>query len=265
MKIEDLGELSGPVLVYGGPYSNLQASEALLSENADIAPENRICTGDVIAYCGDPVATLALIRRAGGTVVAGNCEKQLGEGADDCGCGFEPGSTCDILARGWYAHARSRMDAPARRWMRALPDLVTFRHQGLRHIVLHGGVSDISRFIWPVSPSAVFHEEIALIHDLVGRVDRVIAGHSGLPFRRQVGDVEWINAGVIGMPPNRGSRNTHYLRLEDFGPDIVSLDYDARAAARRMIDVGLTEGYEQALLSGDWPSEEVLPASLRRS
>lgn len=46
MDVRDLGALQGKMVVYGGPYSNLQASLALLSFCADnrIPASHRICT-----------------------------------------------------------------------------------------------------------------------------------------------------------------------------------------------------------------------------
>ncbi|MGC9271648.1 MAG: radical SAM protein, partial [Acidiphilium sp.] len=47
---------AGPVLIFGGNYSNLQASIALLdaARAHGIAPDHIICTGDIIAYGADP-------------------------------------------------------------------------------------------------------------------------------------------------------------------------------------------------------------------
>ena len=84
MKIHDLGELEGEILVFGGPYSNRQATEALLDVARDIPVRNVICTGDVVAYSGDPMGTVDAIRDHGMTVVAGNCERQLAARALDC-------------------------------------------------------------------------------------------------------------------------------------------------------------------------------------
>ncbi|MDH3791615.1 MAG: metallophosphoesterase, partial [Rhodospirillales bacterium] len=58
----DLGAFDEPVLVFGGPYGNLQATRALLDEAArrGIAPSRLLCTGDVVAYCADPQATVDL-------------------------------------------------------------------------------------------------------------------------------------------------------------------------------------------------------------
>ncbi len=56
----DLGCLTGPVLVFGGPYSNLAATQAMRQQAEDLAiPPNRvICTGDLIAYCAEPPGDL---------------------------------------------------------------------------------------------------------------------------------------------------------------------------------------------------------------
>jgi len=56
-----------PVLIFGGCYGNLQATQALLAEAARrrIPPGRMICTGDVVAYRANPVETVALVRAAG--------------------------------------------------------------------------------------------------------------------------------------------------------------------------------------------------------
>ncbi len=199
MNTQDLGQLEGDLLIFGGPYSNLQALQAFDRIAADYPASNVICTGDVVAYCADPAACVALIRARGWTVVAGNCERQLQSGADTCGCGFDEGSVCDRLSRDWFPYAKARIGQGDRAWMATLPDGVFFEHAGRRHIVLHGGASDVAAYLWPTSPPAAFEAELAAIRE---PVDVVICGHSGLAFVRQVAGVTWINAGVIGMPPN---------------------------------------------------------------
>ncbi|MBW4708750.1 metallophosphoesterase [Roseobacter sp. YSTF-M11] len=261
----DLGIINDPVLLFGGPYSNLHALQALLAvaTRLGIAGRQMICTGDVVAYGGAPRETVAAIRRCGATVVAGNCEKQLARRAPDCGCGFEEGSACDLLSLGWYPFADRQIDAKARAWMGACPDIVSFRHQGARYAVIHGGLTDIARFIWPNSPDAVLQAEWAEIEDEIGPVDHVVAGHCGLAFLRDTPRGSWINPGVIGLPPNDGRQQTRYGILDGGEVQIHRLSYDAEAACDAMRAGGLTQGYDTALLSGYWPSEDVLPAALR--
>src|ERR1700676_3493775 len=79
--------IDGPVLVFGGPYSNLPATSASLTEarRPAIPSRNIVCAGDVVAYAADALATTALIRRAGIRTVMGNCEESRGADAGECG------------------------------------------------------------------------------------------------------------------------------------------------------------------------------------
>jgi len=267
MKHRDLEVLDGDVLLFGGPYSNLQATRSVFAQARarSIAPHHVICTGDVVAYCGAPSATVEAVCASGCAVIAGNCEVQIAANADDCGCGFEEGTTCDRLSLAWYAFAQSQLDVQARDWMGALPDVATFMHHGKRYGVIHGGISDVARFIWETDDEAVFAQEWKALEAVTGPVDAVIAGHSGLPFIRQTSKGAWINAGVIGMPPHNGARDVHFAQLSAGEIQIETLEYDAQGAVADMQAAGLPRDYADGLLSGYWPSEDVLPSALRVS
>lgn len=265
IKSADLVTLDGPILLFGGPYSNLQAVEALarFAKERGIDGSAMICTGDIVAYCGAPRESVSAIRALGCAVVAGNCELQLASGAEDCGCGFAPGSSCDMLSGAWYAHAAQQLDADAKAWMGALPDVATFGHQGERYGVIHGGVRDVARFIWSESAEAVFEEEWQALEKVVGPVDHIIAGHSGLPFIRDTKRGRWINAGVIGMPPHDGGQQSRFAVLDGGEVTFQRLSYDVAGAVADMERAGLPRAYSHALQSGYWPSEDVLPPGLR--
>jgi predicted phosphodiesterase len=255
----------GPLLVFGGPYSNLQATRAVLTEatRRGIPARRVICTGDVVAYGADAAACCDLIMASGIWVIAGNCEENLAEGALDCGCGFEEGTACDLLSRAWYAHANRQVTAAHRTWMAGLPRRITVRlPDGRRLAVLHGGASDISRFIFASNPQADLAAEIAATG-----CDGVIAGHCGIPFARQVGPGVWINAGAIGMPADDGTPRIWFALLTPgkagLSVEILPLQYDHAAAAAAMRAAGLPEGYAAALGSGLWPSCDVLPPAER--
>ena len=249
-----------PVLVFGGCYSNLQATEALLdaAQRLRVPPQRMICTGDVIAYGADPRATLALIRAAGILTVLGNCEESLGAEAADCGCGFVPGSACDRLSAAWFAHATREVGPADRRWMAALPRRVDLVLAGRRLAVVHGAPSRINRFVFDSTPDAELREELAL-----AGTEGVIGGHCGLPFTRRIGARLWHNSGAIGLPANDGTPRGWFSLLTPRGAAIElrhrPLDHDHHGAARAMRAASLPEGYARALESGIWPSFDVLP------
>lgn len=263
--VRDLGTITAPVLVFGGPYSNLEAAAAMRrrAQELGIPADRVVCTGDVVAYCADPERTVGLIRDWGVHVVMGNCEESLASAAPDCGCGFAEDSTCAVLSESWYRYADAAMSRSARAWMAALPRRLTFRAGGLRFCAVHGAVSAINRFVFPSTPWRDKSCEL----DAAG-VDGILAGHSGIPFTQIEGTRIWHNAGVIGMPANDGTPDGWYSVLVPGERGVAlfhhRLVYDAEAAAARMREVGLPEGYPRALTTGLWPSLDVLPDAERR-
>jgi predicted phosphodiesterase len=253
-----------PVLVFGGCYSNLQATQALLTEarRLGVPPDRMICNGDVIAYGADPRDTLALIREAGIATVMGNCEESLAEGAVDCGCGFAPGSACDRLSAAWFTYATRQVDDADRLWMAALPQRIDLVLAGQRIAVVHGAPSRINRFVFASTPDQDIAAEIALTG-----ADGVIGGHCGVPFTRLLGSLFWHNTGAIGMPANDGTPRGWFSLLTPCEDGIevrhLPLDYDHRAAARAMRVAGLPVDYADTMETGIWPSFDVLPAPER--
>lgn len=249
------------VLIFGGCYSNLQATQTLLAKarRLGVPPSRMICTGDIIAYGADPQATVDLIRSAGISVVMGNCEESLAADAPDCGCGFAPGSSCDRLSADWFSYATRHVDAAARSWMAALPRRIDLTLAGRHLAIVHGAPSRINRFIFASTPDADFDSELAL-----AGTDGVIAGHCGLPFTRVLDGRLWHNTGAIGLPANDGTPRGWFSLLTSRGEDIevrqLPLDYDYSSAASAMRAANLPEDYADAVESGIWPSFDILPA-----
>ncbi|MGE0733414.1 MAG: metallophosphoesterase [Alphaproteobacteria bacterium] len=256
----DLGEIDRPLLLCGGPYGNLEATVALLAAAAQrgFTADRIICTGDVVAYCADPIATVDEVRRSAMHVVMGNVEESLGAERDDCGCGFTEGSPCDVLAVEWYEYANRRIGPAARAWMRGLPRRIEFQMAGRRLAVIHGGVRQINRFIFASTPAAHKRGEI----DTVG-CDGIVAGHCGLPFTQEIDGALWHNAGVIGMPANDGTpRGWFSVLTPDAGRvriEHVPLVYDHGTAAAKMRARGLPTTYAATLETGLWPAVDFLP------
>lgn len=256
----DLGVVRGPMLIFGGPYSNLFATEALIREAKalGIEPENIICTGDVVAYAGEPAETTDAIINWGITTVMGNCEESFGAEADDCGCGFEEGTACDVMSRQWYAYANSCLNPSQRAWMRALPRQVRFSFAGRRFAVVHGSADSINTFVFAGSDDALKRQGF----DQLG-VDAIIGGHSGVPFSQIFDDRLWHNAGVIGMPANDATPRVWYSLLHEDAAgiriELKPLDYDHAGAAASMRAKKLPSGYAACLEDGLWPNMDVMP------
>lgn len=263
--VEDLGQITEPVLVFGGPYSNLQATQALLETANDAGiPSNRlICTGDVIAYCANPIETVAAIRASGAHVVMGNCEESLGFQLDDCGCGFEEGTDCDILSRQWYAYSDQLLSDDDRTWLRTRPRRMTATIGDRHFAFIHGSATDISGWVFESTNIGKKATDVAELS-----CDAVVAGHCGLPFIQPLPNNKlWINAGVIGMPANDGTRHGWYALISpsetEICIDIKPLTFDTASAVQAMQAAKLMDAYVTSLQTGLWPNMDVLPGPER--
>jgi hypothetical protein len=255
--------LTPPVIFFGGPYSNLEATQALLKEAQarGIPAQRMVCTGDMVAYAADATATVDLLRDAGVHVVMGDCEERLGSGAGDCGCGFAPGSACEQLSVAWYRHADRELGPDQRRWMASLPRRidVELSGTGLTLAVVHGSFSTINQFVFASTPEQIKARELALCG-----ADGIVAGHCGVPFTQVIDGLLWHNAGVVGMPANDGTSRVWFSVISSAKPrslviEHVALEYDHAQAAEKMRAANLPEGYVSALSTGLWPSCDVLP------
>jgi len=253
------------LLIFGGPYSNLAATRALLAEakRLGFSASEMLCTGDVIAYCGEPAETLDLIADSGIQVVMGNCEESLSAEKDDCGCGFEAGTQCEVLSVQWFDFASGQITNDHRRWMAALPRQVMVELGGRKMLSTHASTSSLNEFIFASSPS-----KNKLAQMIEADVDGIISGHSGIAFAQIISDKLWLNAGAIGMPANDGTPRVWFAILETRGDDIDvqirSLSYDPTPSIKAMVERGLASGYRDCLTTGLWPSMDVLPGQERK-
>ena len=256
-------EIESQLFVFGGCYSNLQATEQIkqLATNLGFRPKQIICTGDIVGYCAQPEETVKLINDWNINVIAGNVEVQLREGALDCGCNFDEGSRCDTFSRKWFPYAQEKLSVHSIDWMKQLPNSLSLEQNGNRIHVLHGGTDNISEFIFASTP-------INRKRDIMEQTgaDIIIAGHSGIPFIQEIENANqqprlWVNAGVIGMPANDSTPRCWYAIVDTCTKKakLYAFEYDHHKASDLMIQNELPIEYAHTLRTGIWDNCEILP------
>ncbi len=260
--VKDLGSVEGPLLLFGGVYSNLQALQALKqwADEAGYLPSNIFCTGDLLGYCAQPLECIKLAREWGIHLIAGNVELQLSSNEEDCGCEFVEGGTCDLLSKTWYPFTRARMTEDALNWLRSLPHHISFDYGGRKLLLVHGSWFGTADFLFASTPWSIKEPNFTASGSSV-----IIGGHCGLPFVDRNEDRIWLNAGVIGMPANDGDTHTWFVTAEAGGLQRTEfrfhrLEYDFRTACTLMMEQDLPPAYAKTLCTGIWDNCEILPA-----
>lgn len=258
--IKDAGIVKGPVLLFGGVYSNLQALQALKSwaEENTYSPQNIFCTGDILGYCAQPNECIALLRRWNVRIIAGNVEINVREGKDNCGCDFNSGGRCDLFSKNWYSYIRSKVTAEEIDWIKTLAEHICFQYNHKKVTLVHGSWFNTSDFIFRSTPWKIKQDNFDACN-----ADIIVAGHCGLPFTDEHNDKLWLNAGVIGMPANDGSNKVWFATLGDTDASLKytfhKLSYDYKTASRLMKENGLPLSYSDTLSTGIWDNCEILP------
>jgi len=254
--IKEITVSNDDLLIFGGPYSNLHALQALrkVAEEKSIKPTQIICTGDIVGYCAFPDESVKFVRDWGIHTIAGNVEFNLRDEADDCGCNFDEGSRCDLLSRQWYPFAKSKISQEALTYLHNIPEFIRFEYHGKKYFVLHGSYENTSEFIFKSTNKEVKEKTLN-----VTNADVILAGHCGIPFSDDIENKRWLNAGVIGMPANDGKSNTWYCILSNGVPTFHQLQYDHHKANQAMLENPLPKSYAKTLVDGIWDNCDVLP------
>ena len=250
------------MLVFGGVCGNAQALRAVFraAERAGIAPANRICTGDLAAYCADGDAVCSEVRKkmADGVVVRGNCERAIAGDDDECGCGFAEGGVCDSLSASWFAHAKQTISAQNKEWFKTLPEKALVEFGGRALAVTHAAAESDNEFIFASTSEQRKAQEI----DKLG-ADGVIAGHCGIPFTQIINNKLWHNSGALGMPANDGTPRAWFSVLHRVTDGINiehhPLHYAYNGARHAMQKAKMQPHYQQTLRNGIWPANDILP------
>lgn len=111
---------------------------------------------------------------------------------------------------GPYSNLQSLIALRAIAEEHALPPSSIICIGGRKIGVVHGSQANISEFLYASSPWEKKRQNFASLG-----CDIIVGGHCGVPFIKSREEKLWVNAGVIAMPANDGTRRGWYLLARD--------------------------------------------------
>lgn len=232
-------------------HANLEAFEAVLADIDRLRPDAVVNLGDAVGYGGDPEAVLRLLFARGIPSVRGNHEWAVVDPARERG--FNP------QAREALRRTRELLPDDLLRRIAAFPRSLSLF--GCRFV--HGlPPDDTGTYLFEADEAALRRafadtgERVAFVghtHMLEGaslsgrdveRFELSLGRNRLSPDRRHI-----VNVGAVGQPRD-GDNRAKFGLYDDAAHvlEIRAVDYDAAAAARRILERGLPRRYAERLL-----------------
>jgi diadenosine tetraphosphatase ApaH/serine/threonine PP2A family protein phosphatase len=250
------------IALIGGIYSNHLALTAALGDIRSRGIDEIFCLGDLGAFGPNPDRAIDLIRAAGVRVIQGNYDNSIGNGLDDCQCGYTDPRD-NYYAKLSYDYTFRNTGDDHKRWMKSLPAEHRLTLGSRRVLLCHGSPRKMNEFLWE-STTPTHHLE-KLCDDF--GADLIAATHTGIHWRRDLPSGRaFVNVGVLGRPENDGTPRVWYTILSDAGDPVefVPVAYNHQVLADEMRAEGLPIPFVETILEGWWTTcLEVLPARER--
>ena len=241
-------------------HANLPALEAVLEHlngREDVTATFHL--GDLVGYAPWPNETVALIRQAGISGVAGNYDSTVGTDYKHCGCRYEDPRQ-EELSHLSYSWTRQHVSPETKTYLAGLPFRIDLlpgggHVSGTRVILVHG-TPTLNTLYWTEDRPDEFSLKMA---GLAGAKpgDVIAFGHTHVPWHREIGGIHFVNTGSVGRPKDGDWRAGYVLLEAGSGPvrvEQVRVEYDLERAMRGIQDSGLPDDFAEYLRSGGQPA-----------
>ncbi len=250
--------------LFGGVYNNYLALEAACRQARKLGCERIYCLGDMGAFGPHPDRVFPLLKQYGVICLQGNYDDSVGNGLDDCQCGYTDPRD-NYFAHVSYQYTLRHTSAENRAFLAALPKEIRFTVGDRRILLCHGSPRRVNEFLWETTTPDHLLERFFRDYE----ADIILATHSGLHWKRPLDSDRWfVNVGVIGRPANDGNTHVWMTVLDTEQPDpatFVPVTYDYRRLADEMNREQLPEEFIETIVTGWWTTcLEILPAKERK-
>lgn len=222
------------VAVLSDVHSNLHALQAVLADVETRGLTDILCPGDVVGYGAFPNETVGIMRQRCRMAICGNHDQAV---IRINTAGMNPMAAAAIH---WTAKSIS---AEAVDYLRSLKAHEVVAIDGMKVELYHGSPRDDEEYVYEVDASADLLE--------ASGAEILVMGHTHVPFVKRLEKGLIANAGSVGQPRDNDPRAA-YLILDstELSATIVRVEYDTKAAAQAIMDVGLPTFLGSRLLSG---------------
>ena len=236
-------------------HANLPALEAVLEEIRSRDVDATYHLGDLVGYAPWPNETVALLREAAISGVAGNYDSTVGTSYKHCGCRYEDPRQ-EELSHLSYSWTRQHVSAGTTASLAGLPfrlDLLpNGGHVAGPRVILVHGTPTLNTLYWTEDRSDDFCLKMAA-HAGARPGDVIAFGHTHIPWHREVGGIHFLNTGSVGRPKDGNWRAGYVLlAIGSDGPRVenIRVEYDIDRTMLAIRNSELPDDFAEYLRTG---------------
>lgn len=238
MKIGILGDIHGNIEALKAAYD-----AAVSSNNV----EKIYHLGDLGGYAPfvNEVVDFLIEHKIKG--VQGNYDDAVANDREHCGCKYEDQIQAEMATQS-FEWTKEHATQKSKDYMKGLPFEIAFPAHDKKVKIFHAT---------PMKNNLYWHndrdEDFFLHMARKAEADIMIYGHTHIPYRKNIGNKIFINAGSVGKPKDGDTRTC--VCIVDITPDNVNTEflripYDVEKVASAVIESGLPSYFSEKLRMG---------------
>lgn len=179
--------------------------------------------------------------------VQGNYDDAIANDKDHCGCKYEDPIQAE-MAQLSFEWTKKNVTGKSKEYMKNLPFELNFIVHNRKVKIFHAT---------PLKNNIYWHEDrdekFFLLMAKKAEADIMIYGHTHVPYRKDIGNKIFINAGSVGKPKNGDSRTC--VCIVDIKPDNVNTEflrivYSVEKVVSAIIESGMPPYFAERLRIG---------------
>jgi putative phosphoesterase len=232
------------IAFFGDIHGNIEALKAAYDASLNAGAEKIYHLGDLGGYSPfvNEVVEFLIEHKIDG--VQGNYDETVAKDAEHCGCKYED-PVQEEMANRSFIWTKKHASPKTKEYLRRLPISIEFIAGGYRVMLFHATPSKNNLYWYEDRPEKFFREMAAKVD-----ADILVYGHTHKPYRRNIENKIFINAGSVGKPKDGDPRSC--VTIIDITADNVNVDflrvpYDVAMAAAAIVSSGLPPYFAEKL------------------
>ena len=233
--------------VFGDIHGNIEALKATYNAARASGVEKMCHLGDLGGYSPFVNEVVGFLIEHHIEGVQGNYDETVANDREHCGCKSEDPMQEEMANRS-FEWTKQHASQKTRDYLRKLPFSISFIAQGKKVLLFHATPSKNNLYWYENRPEKFFRE-------MAGKVDAdiLVYGHTHKPYRKDIENKIFINAGSVGKPKDGDPRACVTLidiTAEKVSVEFLRVPYDVEKTAQAIVTSGLPAYFAERLRQG---------------